>query len=172
MTDENNAASSHGDYEARWLEIEASLGRLLVAWSRVEFYVSRVFLGVVELDEPAATVLVRRLTGDTMSDITLTLLKHRDPTVSEPIRTWLKAVKLVREDRNKLFHGTLVDQSDGVEWLPTNVNYTLDEGGVARLGGPRLTVKALADLRARMYDIQRDFATLPEIALRGIQTDV
>jgi hypothetical protein len=160
--------TSEAEYEQRWLELEAHLGRLVVAWSRVEFYVSRVFVGLADLNDVTATLLVNRLTGDGMTDIALGLLKHRPNSEAEPIKSWLKSVKSLREDRNRLFHGTLVDQSEGGQWLPTNISYRLDETGALFFGGTRLTTDSLTEMRARLYEVQRGYGKLPEVAWRGI----
>jgi hypothetical protein len=155
-------------FEARWAGVELELGRLIIAWSKVEFYVSRIFVGLAKLQEPAATLLIKRLKGEGMSAIIFGLLKRWDAAEAEPITAWMKHVQAIREERNNLFHGAMVDQFDGVEWQPTNINYMFDAEGVATLGGPRLTAEGLAELRAKMVDAQRDYGKLPEVAWEGI----
>ena len=154
----------------RWAGVELELGKLVVAWSKVDFFVSRVFVGLARLSEPAATLLIRRLKGEGMEQIIFSLLRAWEPASdAEQIGAWMQKVKKVREERNALFHGALVDQFDGVQWQPTNIAYVFDKAtGVASLGGPRLSVEMLSGLRAQLREISAEYNKLPAVAHEGI----
>ena len=116
MSDASEAA-----LRARWDEIALELGHVVIEWSKIEFYLSRIFVGVTCATEPVAALLIRRLAGSGMDATVGPLLATLLPGEAGPIKAWLSDVKTLRKRRNAILHGTLVNQSDGEAWHPTNI---------------------------------------------------
>jgi hypothetical protein len=154
---------------ARWEEIALELGHVVIEWSKIEFYLSRIFAGITGATEPVAVLLSRRLAGSGMDAIVGSLLATLPPAEAGPIKSWLRDVKALRERRNTLLHGTLVNQSDGEAWHATNIEYSFNKStGEASFIGTRLVASDLRAFRAEMKVLAEAYTKLPPTARRGV----
>lgn len=160
---------SDGDGDPKWEEIALELGRLVIAWSKLEFFVTRVFVGLTGVVNPAETVLVRRLNANTMEQVIGDLLASRPAAEREPLVAWMKRVADLRKARNQLLHGSLVEQYDGDSWLPTLISYQFDrQTGKASFGGPRIVADDLRRLHDHVREVFHLYESLPIVAREGI----
>lgn len=154
--------SDESELNQHWDEIASYLGNVMIEWSRLEFLVSMVFLHVSRVPENVAALLARKLRGDGLDDLTRKLLSVLPPPESEPIRAWLDSVRALRQRRNSLLHGHLVNRSEDGAWYPTNLQWVYNaRTGAATLDGSRLSSEQLSSLIDEIHAALAEFQKLP-----------
>ncbi|SDO78243.1 hypothetical protein SAMN04487788_0877 [Microbacterium testaceum StLB037] len=120
------------DYESRWRQVEASIGKAVVMWSRLEFFIGMTFRASLQ-NSPTAVgaFLARQLQVSALLEALKIAATEFPDKGSESIRDWVGQCKSLSQERNRLFHGSYADQSDGIEWHPTIIWTSRNAGGEA-----------------------------------------
>lgn len=120
------------EYEERWREVEASIGRATVVWSRLEFFIGMTFRAALSDCPPALSAhLARSLSTSALLDALKVTAKDYSSRESSAITTWVTECTRLSKVRNELLHGSYADQSDGAAWHPTIIRTSRKAGGTA-----------------------------------------
>ena len=120
------------EYETRWGQVEASIGKAVVMWSRLEFFIGMTFRASLNDSPPAVgAFLSRHLPVNTLLEALKIAAKDFADAESSVIVEWVRQCAKLSTVRNNLFHGSYADQSDGTAWHPTIIRTSRSAGGVA-----------------------------------------
>lgn len=120
------------EHETRWRQIEADIGKAVVMWSRLEFFIGMTFRASLKDSPPAVgAFLSRQLSVSTLLEaLKIVATDFGDPE-SSVIREWVRQCATLNGVRNDLLHGSYADQSDGTAWHATVIRTSRSAGGMA-----------------------------------------
>lgn len=122
------------DYEQRWTDVQTTIGKAVVMWSRLDFFIAMAFRLALESPPALSAYLARRLsTAQRLEAMKIAARDYDEPDRLAALE-WINLCSKLNTERNQILHRSYADQSDGEAWHPT----ALWLNGSGSSGGSRL----------------------------------